>query len=278
MRVLRHSVHYAALSVIAVVTLFPIYWMFMSSLRAESEMFRYTELSWKVFLPVDWTLANFKDIFLDPEKPFTRYMINTFIMAGTVTAAGLLINSAAAFAFAKLRFPFKRLVLVVFLSTLAIPPEVVMVPQYLIIRDMHALNTFAGLIMPSIVWVFGIFMLTQFFADIPRDILDAARIDGSSWLRIYTRIVLPGAVPALITLGIITFTHQWDSLLWPLIIISDDTKQVVQAVISSYTSDQEKHWGKIVAAASASSLPILTVFLFLQKYYVRGVMMSGVKG
>lgn len=270
--------HYAVLVVIAAATLFPIYWMFMSAFRAESEMFLYTELSWKLFLPVDWTLINFKEIFFDPEKPFTRYLFNTLIMAGTVTAAGLLANSAAAFAFAKLRFPGKRLLLVVFLSTLAIPPEVVMVPQYLLVRDLNWLNTFAGLIVPSIVWVFGIFMLTQFFSDIPRDILEAGRIDGASWWRIYARIVLPGAVPALITLGIITFTHQWDALLWPLIIISDHTKQVVQVVISSFTSDQEKHWGKIVAASSASSVPILVVFLFLQKYYVRGVMMSGVKG
>lgn len=275
---IRRLFHYVILVVIAVATLFPIYWMFMSAFRAESEMFRYTKLSWQVFLPVDWTWRNFENIFMDPEKPFARYMINTIIMAGTVTAIGLLVNSAAAFAFAKMRFPYKKLLLIVFLSTLAIPPEVVMVPQYLLVRDLQWLNTFAGLIVPSIVWVFGIFMLTQFFSDIPRDILEAARIDGSSWLRIYTRIVLPGAVPALITLGIITFVHQWDSLLWPLMIISDHTKQVVQVVISSFTSDQEKHWGKIVAASSASSVPILVVFLFLQKYYVRGVMMSGVKG
>lgn len=278
MRATLRGIHYASMILLALLTLFPIYWMFMSAFRAESEMFRYTELSWRLFFPVDWTFHNFKDIFLDEDKPFGRYMLNTFAMAGTVTAVGLIVNAMAAFAFAKLHFPFKKLLLVVFLSTLAIPPEVVMVPQYLVIRDLDWLNTFAGLIVPSIVWVFGIFMLTQFFADIPRAILEAARIDGASWLRIFTIIVLPGAVPALITLGIITFIHQWDSLLWPLIIISEDSKQVIQVVISSFTSDQEKHWGKIVAASSASSVPILVIFLFLQRYYVRGIMMSGVKG
>jgi len=262
----------------AVVSLFPIYWMVMSSFRTHEEIFRYTTLSKELFLPVHWTLGNYREIFLDPAKPFGRYILNTLLVAVVVTAAGLVVNSMAAFAFAKLRFRFKRGLLALFLSSLVIPYEVIMVPQYLLMRDLGWINDYRALIVPQIVWVFGIFMLIQFFADVPRDILDAARIDGAGWARIYGVIVLPTAVPALITLGIMTFLNQWDSFLWPLVVINEEKKQVIQVAISSYQSLRNISWGKIMAATTISSVPILAVFLLLQRYYVQGITMSGVKG
>lgn len=262
----------------AVVSLFPIYWMVMSSFRTHEEIFRYTTLSKELFLPVHWTLDNYREIFLDPAKPFGRYILNTLLVAVVVTAAGLVVNSMAAFAFAKLRFRFKRGLLALFLSSLVIPYEVIMVPQYLLMRDLGWINDYRALIVPQIVWVFGIFMLIQFFADVPRDILDAARIDGAGWARIYGVIVLPTAVPALITLGIMTFLNQWDSFLWPLVVINEEKKQVIQVAISSYQSLRNISWGKIMAATTISSVPILAVFLLLQRYYVQGITMSGVKG
>ncbi|MCD9023758.1 carbohydrate ABC transporter permease [Cohnella silvisoli] len=264
--------------VFAVISLFPIYWMVMSSFRTHEEIFKYTTLSRELFIPVNWTLQNYKDIFLDPSKPFGRYMLNTLFVAVIVTGFGLAVNSMAAFAFAKLRFPFKKILLTLFMSSLVIPYEVIMIPQYLLMRDLDWINSFTALIVPQIVWVFGIFMLVQFFADIPRDILDAARMDGASWMRIYNKIVLPAAVPALITLGIMTFLNQWDSFLWPLVVINEEKKQVIQVAISSFQSLRNISWGKILAATSISSIPILVVFLFLQRYYVQGITMSGVKG
>lgn len=266
------------LSGMAVIALFPIFWMVMSSFRTHEEIFKYSTFSFELFFPVDWTLQNYKDIFLDPSKPFGRYMLNTLYVAVVVTGFGLLVNSMAAFAFAKLRFPFKRLLLAIFLSSLVIPYEVIMVPQYLLMRDFHWINSYWALTVPQIVWVFGIFMLLQFFADIPRDILDAARMDGAGWSRIYYAIVLPAAVPALITLGLMTFLNQWDSFLWPLVVINEEKKQVIQVAISSYQSLRNISWGKILAATSISSVPALAVFLVLQRYYVQGITMSGVKG
>jgi ABC-type sugar transport system, permease component len=262
----------------AVVSLFPIYWMVMSSFRTHEEIFKYTTLSKELFLPVHWTLDNYREIFLDPSKPFGRYIVNTLIVAIVVTAAGLVVNSMAAFAFAKLKFRFKRGLLAFFLSSLVIPYEVIMIPQYLLMRDFGWINDYRALIIPQIVWVFGIFMLIQFFSDVPRDILDAARMDGASWARIYAVIVLPTAVPAIITLGIMTFLNQWDSFLWPLVVINEEKKQVIQVAISSFQSLRGISWGKIMAATTISSVPILAVFLLLQRYYVQGITMSGVKG
>ncbi len=263
---------------IAGIALFPIYWMVMSSFRTHEEIFKYTTLSPELFLPVRWTLQNYKDIFLDPSKPFGRYMLNTLFVAVLVTAGGLVVNAMAAFAFAKLRFPFKKVLLTIFMSSLVIPYEVIMIPQYLLMRDLNWINTFTALIVPQIVWVFGIFMLIQFFSDIPRDILDAGRMDGAGWLRIFGKIVLHTAIPAMITLGIMTFLNQWDSFLWPLVVINEEKKQVIQVAISSFQSLRNISWGKIMAATSISSVPILVVFLFLQRYYVQGITMSGVKG
>ncbi|MBB6637449.1 carbohydrate ABC transporter permease [Cohnella thailandensis] len=267
-----------ALILAAVVSLFPIYWMVMSSFRTHEEIFKYTTLSKELFLPVHWTLDNYREIFLDPSKPFGRYIVNTLIVAIVVTAAGLVVNSMAAFAFAKLKFRFKRGLLAFFLSSLVIPYEVIMIPQYLLMRDFGWINDYRALIIPQIVWVFGIFMLIQFFSDVPRDILDAARMDGASWARIYAVIVLPTAVPAIITLGIMTFLNQWDSFLWPLVVINEEKKQVIQVAISSFQSLRGISWGKIMAATTISSVPILAVFLLLQRYYVQGITMSGVKG
>lgn len=273
-----HVVRWLIMLAVVVIVLLPIVWMVFSSFRLHEEIFKYTTWGWHLFFPKQWTLQNYLDIFLDASRPFGRYMANTLFVASIVTAAGLWINSMAAFAFAKLRFPQKKTLLALFLSSLVIPYEVIMIPQYLLIRDLGWINTFQALIVPQVVWVFGIFMLVQFFADIPRDILDAGKIDGASWFRIYVRLVLPSAVPALITLGLITFLNQWDAFLWPLIVINDDKKQMIQVAISSFQSLRGISWGKILAAASISSVPIVIVFLFLQRYYVKGITMTGVKG
>jgi multiple sugar transport system permease protein len=266
------------MALIAFITLLPILWMIFSSFRTHEEIFKYTTLSWKLMIPVHWTLQNYKDIFTDPDKPFARYMGNTAYVSVLVTCFGLLVNAMAAFAFAKMKFPFKKIILAIFMSSLVIPYEVIMIPQYLLVRDLKWINTFGALIVPQIVWVFGIFMLVQFFADIPRDILDAAKIDGASWFKVFQKVALPSSIPALITLGIITFLNQWDAFLWPLIVINDDSKQMIQVVISSFQSLRGISWGKILAATSISSVPTLLIFIFLQRYYVQGITMTGVKG
>jgi multiple sugar transport system permease protein len=166
----------------------------------------------------------------------------------------------------------------VLLSALVLPGEVTMVPLYLLIHAFGWTDSYRALIIPASVSVFSIFLLVQFFSDIPRDLLEAGKIDGASWLGIYTRIMLPCAVPALITMGLITFLGQWDSYLWPLIVINDESRQMLQVAIATFTNLQATEWGKILAADSVASVPILVLFLFLQKYYVQSIVNSGIKG
>jgi len=265
--------------VLAFVALLPIVWMALGAFRPHEEIFKYsTVMEWRTIFPVEWTFQNFLDIFSDANKPFSRFIGNTLTVAVPVTVLSLFFNSLAAFAFAKMRFRFKKTIFTLFLSALVLPGEVTLVPSYLLMGDLGWIDSYTALIVPGIVSVFSVFLLVQFFSDIPRDLLEAGRIDGASWFRVYQRIILPAAVPAIVTLAIITFLGQWDSYLWPLVVINDLDKQMLQVAIATFSNLQVTEWGRILAADTVSSLPILILFVFLQKYYVQGITMSGVKG
>ncbi|CAH0120671.1 MULTISPECIES: carbohydrate ABC transporter permease [unclassified Paenibacillus] len=267
------------MAVLAFVALLPIVWMILGSFRSHEEIFRYSsELEWRTLIPVQWTLDNYRAIFTDAVKPFGRFIANTLTVAAPVTLLSLFFNSLAAFAFAKMKFRFKKIIFAVFLSALVIPGEVTLVPTYLTVNRFGWIDTYTALIVPAIVSVFSVFLLVQFFSDIPRELLEAGRIDGASWFGIYRQIVLPASVPALVTLAIITFLGQWDSYLWPLVVINDQDKQMLQVAIAAFSNAQVTEWGRILAADTVSSIPILILFVFLQKYYVRGITMSGIKG
>jgi len=264
--------------VIALVCLVPIVWMMLGSLRPRNELFQYVSLEWHLLVPVRWTLDNYRALFADDSKPFGLYIQNTLLVAAVVTLLALWFNSMAAFAFSKLKFRGRNVVFAVFLSALVIPGEVTMVPTYMLIHDFGWLDSFQALIVPAIISVFSIFLLVQFFAEVPRDLLEAARIDGASWFGVYARIVVPSSVPALITVGLITFLGQWDAYLWPLVVINDDAKQMLQVAIATFTNLEATEWGKILAADTIASLPILILFVFLQEYYVQSIVNSGIKG
>ncbi|XEC94391.1 carbohydrate ABC transporter permease [Paenibacillus tarimensis] len=272
-------VHFLTMTVIAVICLLPIIWMILGSMRSYQELFQYaTQVSWHLLIPVDWTLQNYINVIFDDQKPFLRYVFNTLFVASTVTFLVLLINSLAAFAFAKLSFRGSAAIFILFMSALVIPGEVMLVPNYMLVSSFGWLDSFKGLIIPSTLSVFGIFMLKQFFEEIPTEILESARLDGASWLQIYRAIVLPASVPALITLGIITFLGNWDAYLWPLVIINNDRLQLIQVAIANFTSMAGTEWTKVLAANTIATVPILILFLILQRYYVQGITMSGVKG
>lgn len=279
MRPFYAALKYAVMTAIAVVSIVPILWMIAGSLRPYQELFKYaTSLNVRLFVPVEPTLANYREVIWDDRNPFLRYIGNTLIVAVSVTALVLIVNSMAAFAFAKLRFKGKPIVFALFMSAMIIPAEVTLVPNYLLMHDFGWLNSYTALIVPSTLSVFGIFLLRQFFAEIPGEILEAARIDGASVTRVFASIVLPAAVPAMITLGLMTFLGNWDSYLWPLIVLNDDKKQMIQVAIASFSSLEGTDWSKILAASTISTAPILALFLFLQRYYIQGITMSGVKG
>ncbi|MBD0380227.1 carbohydrate ABC transporter permease [Paenibacillus sedimenti] len=265
--------------IIAVISVGPILWMVTGSLRPYQELFKYTStLNIHLLVPVELTLRNFHNVIFSERNPFLRYIGNTFVVASAVTVMVLLINSMAAFAFAKLRFRIKPALFALFMSAMIIPAEVTLVPNYLLMHDLGWLNSYKALIVPSMLSVFGIFMLRQFFAEIPNEMIEAARIDGAGLPRTFISIVLPAAVPALITLGLMTFLGNWDSYLWPLIVINDQKMQMIQVAISAFSSTEGTDWSKVLAANTLSTVPILFLFLFLQRYYIQGITMSGIKG
>ncbi|RED56630.1 carbohydrate ABC transporter permease [Cohnella lupini] len=276
---MRLALKYIIMTLIAIICIIPIVWMVTGSLRPYEELFQYSSsLNWHLFVPVKFTWVNYKNVIFNDTNPFLRYIWNTAIVAGSVTGIVLVVSALAAFAFAKLRFRGKSIFFALFMSAMIIPGEVTLVPNYLLMNNFGWVNSYASLIVPSALSVFGIFLLRQFFADIPNEILEAAKIDGASIMRVFLRIIVPAAVPALITLGLMTFLGNWDSYLWPLIVINDDKKQMLQVAIASFSSLAGTDWSKILAASTIATAPILILFLFLQRYYIQGITMSGVKG
>jgi multiple sugar transport system permease protein len=276
---LAMAVRYAILTIAALAFIIPFLWMFLAAFKPQAEIFQYVyPVSWKTFIPQEWTLENFRRLLALEPYSFTRYLGNSLYVALAVTAGSLVVNSMAAYAYARLDFPFRNLLFVLSLSTVIVPFEAFAIPLYLEMRTFDWVNSYKALIIPWIANGAGIFLLRQFFLDIPRDLIEAARIDGCSHIGAFTRIVLPNSIPALITFALIRFQASWDSFFWPLIVAPSPEKRVVQVAIATFTTEVQTQWGLTFAASTLATLPILLFFLFLQRYYVQGVIMSGMKG
>jgi multiple sugar transport system permease protein len=276
---LNTIVRYALLTLFALFFVVPFAWMFLAAFKPQLEIFQYIfPLNWKTFIPQTWTLENFQGLMELEPYPFTYYIWNSLFVAITVTLCSLVVNAMAAYAFAKLRFPWQNALFAIFLSTTIIPFEVIAIPLYLEMKTFSWVNSYQALIIPWIANAMGIFLLRQFFAEIPRDLIEAAQIDGCSHLSAFRRIVLPNAIPAMITFALIRFQASWDAFFWPLIVASNPEKRVVQVAIASFATEAQTRWGLTFAATTLATLPILIVFILLQRYYVQGVVTSGMKG
>lgn len=276
---LNTIVRYALLTLFALFFVVPFGWMFLAAFKPQLEIFQFIfPLSWKTFIPQTWTLENFQGLMQLEPYPFPYYIWNSLFVAFAVTLCSLVVNAMAAYAFAKLRFPWQNALFAIFLSTTIIPFEVIAIPLYLEMKTFNWVNSYQALIIPWIANAMGIFLLRQFFAEIPRDLIEAAQIDGCSHLSAFRRIVLPNAVPAMITFALIRFQASWDAFFWPLIVASNPEKRVVQVAIASFATEAQTRWGLTFAATTLATLPILIVFILLQRYYVQGVVTSGMKG
>jgi multiple sugar transport system permease protein len=276
---LAQAARYVILTIVALAFVIPFLWMFLAAFKPQAEIFQYVyPISWRTFIPQDWTLENFRRLMELEPYPFTRYIGNSLFVALTVTGGSLVVNSMAAYAYARLDFPFRNFLFVISLMTVIVPFEAFAIPLYLEMRTFDWVNSYKALIIPWIANGAGIFLLRQFFLDIPRDLIEAARIDGCSHVGAFARIVIPNSIPALITFSLIRFQASWDSFFWPLIVAPSPEKRVVQVAIATFTTEVQTQWGLTFAASTLATLPILLIFLFLQRYYVQGVVMSGMKG
>ncbi|WP_253259479.1 carbohydrate ABC transporter permease [Subtercola boreus] len=226
--------------------------------------------------PHQWTLANFEAIF--SELPFGRLILNSFGFAGGVTVFALVFDSLAAYALARLDFRGSRILLIVIIASLMIPFQATLIPIYQLVSQLGWVNTFAGLIAPRAADAFGIFFLRQFFLSLPRDLDNAARIDGASEWRVFRSVVLPNAVPALLTLGIFLFVNNWNDLLWPLVFTTDQNMGTITSGLTLLTGPGGIiPQGVMMAGALMAVLPLAILFLLVQRRFIESVATSGLK-
>ena len=267
---------YAVFLIAASVVLLPILWVLGNSLRITSEIGKYTDFNLRLFFPERITFEHYSVLFT--EYPFAKYFLNTVFVAVIVTGLSLLLNSMAAFSFARINFFGKNVLFAALLITLIIPGEVMLLPSYLLIKNLGLMDNYLALILPALGGAFGIFYLRQSFLGIPKELEEAASIDGSDRLGIFFRIDLPLIRPHLVTLGLMTFMGQWDGFIWPLTVLTTPDKYLLQIGLNYLQGEHYSDWGAIFAGAMVCTLPIIIIFLFLQKYYIEGIASVGIKG
>lgn len=266
----RVAIHVVLLAAAALVA-FPLVWMVSASLMAPGE----TSQSPPPLLPAQPTLHNYRTLF--SQLQMGRYLVNSTLVATAITLLSLLANSMAGYAFAKLRFRGRQRIFRTLISALVIPAQVAMLPLFLILKSLGLVNTYAGVILPSAATIFGIFLVRQYALSVPDSLLEAARIDGASELGIYRRIVVPLLRPILVTLAVFTFLASWNDFLWPLIVLADDDRYTLPVALASLSREHVQDNELMMAGSVVTVVPVLLLFLLLQRYYIEGIVLGGVK-
>jgi multiple sugar transport system permease protein len=260
-----------ALVIGAVATLLPFAWMLSASLMPKGEASTWPPS----FLPSRVTLANYRELF--ERLDIGRCFLNSAFVAIVSTAAALLIVSLAGYAFAKLRFRGRSTIFQALLTAMVIPAQVAMLPLFLLLREIGLVNTYWGVIIPALAPVFGIFMVRQYALSIPDELLDAARVDGADEFLIYRRLVLPLLRPILVTFGVFSFMGAWNDFMWPLIVLTDGRRYTLPVALANLIGEHAQDIELMTAGSVLTVLPVLLLFLCLQRTYVEGITMGGVK-
>lgn len=263
-------ISYIGLTILSVLMISPFIWMLSTALKPSSEVFSTgligSEFKWNNFIEA-WKSA-----------PFGRYFFNSIFVASSVTFIEVFTSSLAAFAFARLTFPGRDTIFKLYLATLMIPVQVILIPQYILIDYINWVNTLQALIFPMAFTAFGTFLLRQFFLTIPKELEEAARIDGCSLFRIYWQIILPLSKPALATLIIFSFVQQWNNFFWPLIIADTEKSQTLTVGLQAFQGIHGTDWHLMMAATSIVIIPTLLLFSYFQKHLAEGISLSGMGG
>ena len=271
--VLGKVIVYVILILIALIMIIPFLWMLSASIKSDREVFQMNPFVW---IPENPKWSNYKDIWT--KIPFAKFVCNTVFLTLVVTSLQLLTSSFAAYSFAKLNFRYKKGLFLAYIATIAMPWQVYMVPQFIMMRRMGLNDKLTAIICLQAFSAFGVFMMKQFYEGIPDDLCEAARIDGMSEYKIYASVMLPLSKPALSTLTIFTFVATWNDYLGPLIYLKSQEKKTIQLGLKMFISQYSSDYGLIMAGSVLSLIPVLAVFLILQKYFVEGVASTGLKG
>lgn len=256
-------------AILALMTLFPLLWMASIAFKPAAESFS------SALIPESPTLDNF--IYVLTGVPFIRYMLNSFFVSATVTIVALFFHTMAGYALARLRFPGREIIFLAIFSTFLVSLPVVIVPLFIIVKAMGMINSYAGLIVPAIFNAFGIFLLRQYYLSLPREIEEAAVIDGAGYWRIYWSIILPLSRPMISALAILFFLANWNSFLWPLTITSNPNLWMVQVGIANFKSQYSASWNYMMAASTIVAIPTLVLFVIFQRQIMDSLKTSGLK-
>ena len=256
----------------AVATLLPLVWMVSASLMPTGDATTYPPR----FFPRRVTFEHYAELFT--RLSLGRYLLNSTLVTVSATLLSLLFNSMAGYALAKLRFRGRERVFRLLVVGLVIPSQVTMLPLFLLLRAMGLVNTYFGAIVPLMATIFCIFLVRQYALSIPDDLLDAARLDGASELRIYWSVALPAMRPILATLAIFTFLSTWNDFLWPLVVLSDDAKYTLPVALTNLVGEHVQDTELMMAGSVLTVLPVLVLFVLLQRHYIEGIMAGSAKG
>lgn len=257
---------------LGVISVAPLLWMLSVSFMQPGEASSFPP----PLLPSDPGWHNYRELFV--KAGMGRYLFNSFLIATVTMLIALLLNTMAGYAFAKLRFAGRERVFRVLLAALVIPGQVAMMPLFLMLKQVGLVNSYAGAIVPGMAGIFGIFLVRQYARSIPDELLEAARIDGAGEFRIFFQIVLPALKPILVTLAIFSFLASWNDFMWPLIVLSDQSLHTLPVALASLSREHVQDNELMMAGSVVTVLPVLLLFLVLQRYYMQGLMVGSVKG
>ena len=272
-RTISLTLSYVALALVTFLMIFPLIIVVIVSFTPNAV----TQTWPPKIIPSAWTLDNYTSLF--QRLPIGRELLNTIVFAGAVTIISVFFDSLAAYGLSRVDFKGRGILLAVLIATMMIPAMALLIPVYKLLGSMGLVNSYLGIIIPRMADVGGIFLLRQFFISIPKDLDNAARIDGAGEFRIFAQIILPNAVPAILTLGMFNFMGNWNDLLWPLIMTSKPETRTITAGLAMLTGHGSSvtPYGVVMAGALISALPLLIVFFFVQKRFVEGIAMTGMK-
>ena len=273
--ILKRVLFYGGNAIVALIFVSPLLWMIAASLKPEAQIF--SDMSTiRTFWPTAATLGNYVEVFT--RVNMMKFILNSLFYVFVIVILDLAVNSICGYALAKFNFPGKELLLTVVISLMVLPMEAIMLPLYKEVASLGWVNTWAGLIVPFVGKCFSIYMFRQFFLDIPDDLLEAAAIDGCGPIKTFFTIVMPISGTVYATIFILDFVAHWNDFMWPMLVVTGEDMRTIQLAIQTFFGSKPIHYGAIMASLTISAIPMLLMFVFLQKYYVEGIASTGIKG
>ena len=273
--ILKRVLFYGGNAIVALIFVSPLLWMIAASLKPEAQIF--SDMSTiRTFWPTAATLGNYVEVFT--RVNMMKFILNSLFYVFVIVILDLAVNSICGYALAKFDFPGKELLLTVVISLMVLPMEAIMLPLYKEVASLGWVNTWAGLIVPFVGKCFSIYMFRQFFLDIPDALLEAAAIDGCGPIKTFFTIVMPISGTVYATIFILDFVAHWNDFMWPMLVVTGEDMRTIQLAIQTFFGSKPIHYGAIMASLTISAIPMLLMFVFLQKYYVEGIASTGIKG